>query len=251
MIVKKTWKYDPHFLVKKVKQVKMCSYALQINIFTNKNRSTTLVKGNSVKNKKKWGYLLYNVKNTCHFSELYAVHDVIFICGKTTFTRGTRERHHFTWTVILRFVSDRNVCFFLFIYFSHLSSTVKLCEVPCWGHTEWTRRKMWFIQASAKVSVPHQIVITYSLMENNQLSLSWSEKHNALGISWPPATNNRGELSDSHGQSARWTGGAVIESWHAPRSMTQNQVARTLFFHWTDAGNTRETMAMLLHPVGS
>lgn len=44
-----------------------------------------------------------------------------------------------------------------------------------------------------------------------------------------------GELSDSHGQSARWTGGAVIESWHAPGSMTQNQVARTLFFHWMDA----------------
>lgn len=47
-----------------------------------------------------------------------------------------------------------------------------------------------FSQASVKVRVPHQIVITHSLMENNQLSLSWSEKHNALGISWPPATNN-------------------------------------------------------------
>lgn len=65
-----------------------------------------------------------------------------------------------------------------------------------------------------------------------------------------------GELSDSHGQSARWTGGAVIESWHAPGSMTQNQVARTLFFHWMDAGKaeTRErerTNPVSLHPVGN
>lgn len=64
-----------------------------------------------------------------------------------------------------------------------------------------------------------------------------------------------GELSDSHGQSARWTGGAVIESWHAPGSMTQNQVARTLFFHWMNAGKveTRErerTNPVSLHPVG-
>ncbi len=66
-------------------------------------------------------------------------------------------------------------------------------------------------------------------MENNQLSLSWSEKHNALeSVGHQPQTT-AGELSDSHGQSARWTGGAVIESWHAPGSMTQNQVARTLF----------------------
>lgn len=65
-----------------------------------------------------------------------------------------------------------------------------------------------------------------------------------------------GELSDSHGQSARWTGGAVIESWHAPGSMTQNQVTRTLFFHWVDAGKAemraceRENQPCLSPPSG-